>query len=133
MEVPTSAVKSNGVQQDTTLSNNYMEFFRELSPKDAKLLKKRVQIDNDLHHYISRVLNSVQGGKEVSVPADFPMQPKPLKAAIKKVARALGIDIRFDASVEGGFIVRAATVQEKELGEAQGKRLSGIPKKKKKA
>lgn len=119
-----------GTTQSNESQNNYMRFFREVSPKEAQLLKKRVRLDNELHQYITKVIYAVQAGKEVPVPANFPMQPKPLKAAIKKVARALGVPIRFDASVEDGFIVRAATIQEQTEGEEQGRRLKGRGKKK---
>jgi hypothetical protein len=107
-----------------------MKFFREMSPTEAQLLKKRVHIDNDLHHYITRMLYAVGNGKEVPVPADFPMQEKPLKVAIKKVSRGLSIPVRFDKSVQGGFIVRKATVDEETAGENLGQKLGRARRKK---
>jgi hypothetical protein len=136
MDVENRPTQSNGAQYSATkeseTQNIYMQFFRTLSPKEAQVLKKWVKIDNDLHHYISRMLYAVESGKEVPVPVDFPVQAKSLKISIKKVAKGMGISVRFDPSVEGGFIVRAATPQEEMLGKAQGERLAALRTKKNK-
>lgn len=134
MESTTSA---NGVQQSQETPNkgedqqtNYMQFFRELSAKEAQQLTQRIRIDSDLLAYINKVLYAVKEGGKILVPHDFPMPQKSLKAAIKKVSRGLEIPVRFDKAVGGGFIVRQASVDEQVQGDRTGERLGATRKKK---
>ena len=78
-------VSTNGTEQSQTpTTNHYMSFFKELSPAEARPLKKRVRIDGELHQYIMRVLDSVQKDKEVPVASNFPLSLKALKANINQ-------------------------------------------------
>ena len=125
---------TNGTEQSQTPTTNpYMTFFKELSPAEARPLKRRVRIEGELHTYIMRVLHTVRDGKEVYVPADFPVAEKALKANIKKVARDskdLDVAVRFDKAIAGGFIVRKASVDEQVQGDRTGERLGGMRRKK---
>ena len=107
-----------------------MIFFQEVSPQEAQPLKQRVRIDEKLHQYIMRVLHSVRDGKEVVIPANFPVAEKALKASIKKVSRGVDIPVCFDKAIAGGFIVRKASVDEQVAGDRMGERLGGRRRKK---
>jgi hypothetical protein len=102
--------------------NKYMEYYKAFTPEEAQAQKSKIRADAELELFIAQALKDVAGGKEVFIPAHFPVKDKSLKVSIRKMAKEK-ISVRFDKAIGGGFFIREADEKEKTRGKEAGARL----------